>query len=677
MKDLLKSVGQDYLLDSVSTLKGIGPKSSKTLSQASIESVLDLLLLLPRKYKRRDRWLKVDKRLLPRTVTIEVLIKNHIYPKNRRSPLRISAETYGSPLIILLFSFNKAQLNNYYPPGENIVISGDLTLDGSKLTMIHPDYSVKPDEIYKIPEIEPIYPSVYGLGNKFLQKTVGNIINVINDLNPIPEWYPKKFIQAKNWPSFSKALSLIHMPKDNKDLSCIIKARKRLIFDEFYAHHIKLDKFRRSAKKKEGFKVEGDKFLIKNLINNLSFQLTKGQLNALYEILDDVESEPKMNRLLQGDVGSGKTIVALLVAMFVVSGGYQVAIMAPTEVLAMQHAKSLKDVLRAQEINKLNVTILTGSDNRSEREKKLLLISCGEAKIVIGTHALFQRNVHFHNLRLAVIDEQHKFGVMQRFRLEKKGNVNSIIMSATPIPRSLALTVFSDRDLTTIKEKPKNRLSIETLAISVKKIRKLLDKLAKQMSEGQQVYWVCPLIEENEKNHLSNSNDRFLYLRNEFSQFKVGLVHGQMPSEDKESELKKFNERKIDILVSTTVIEVGIDNPNATAIVIENANRFGLSQLHQLRGRVGRGDKKSYCFLVYDGNLSDQAIQRLKIMKDTQDGFEIAEKDMALRGSGDLLGTMQSGHKIFKLSEVMEEPELFLEAYKLAQDTKTALPKRS
>ena len=383
-----------------------------------------------------------------------------------------------------------------------------------------------------------------------------------------------------------------------------------------------------------------------------------------------------MNRLLQGDVGSGKTIVVLLAAMFVVSGGHQVAIMAPTEVLAMQHAKSLKEVLRAQEINKLNVTILTGSDNRSEREKKLLLISCGEAKIVIGTHALFQRNVHFHNLRLAVIDEQHKFGVMQRFRLEKKGNVNSIIMSATPIPRSLALTVFSDRDLTTIKEKPKNRLSIETLAISVKKIKKLLDKLAKQMSEGQQVYWVCPLIEENENNHLSNSNDRFLYLRNEFSQFKVGLIHGQMPSEDKESELKKFNERKIDILVSTTVIEVGIDNPNATAIVIENANRFGLSQLHQLRGRVGRGDKKSYCFLLYDGNLSDQAIQRLKIMKETQDGFEIAEKDMALRGSGDLLGTMQSGHKIFKLSEVTEEPELFLEAYKLAKDTKTAVPKR-
>tara|TARA_B100000989_G_scaffold115981_1_gene85383 strand:+ start:329 stop:2353 length:2025 start_codon:yes stop_codon:yes gene_type:complete len=673
MKDLLKSVGHEYLLDSVSTLKGIGPKSSKTLSQASVESVLDLLFLLPRKYKRRDRWFKVDKRLLPRTVTIEVLIKNHIYPKNRQSPLRISAETYGSPLIILLFYFNKAQLNNYYPPGQNIVISGELTLNGSKLTMIHPEYSVKPDEIYKIPEIEPIYPSVYGLGNKFLQKTVGN---VINDFSPIAEWYPKKFIQVKNWPSFSEALSLIHMPRNNKDLSCIIKARKRLIFDEFYAHHIKLDKFRRTAKKKEGFKVEGDKVLIKNLINNLSFQLTKGQLNALYEILDDIESEPKMNRLLQGDVGSGKTIVVLLAAMFVVSGGHQVAIMAPTEVLAMQHAKSLKDVLRAQEINKLNVTILTGSDNRSEREKKLLLISCGEAKIVIGTHALFQRNVHFHNLRLAVIDEQHKFGVMQRFRLEKKGNVNSIIMSATPIPRSLALTVFSDRDLTTIKEKPKNRLSIETLAISVKKIRKLLDKLAKQMSEGQQVYWVCPLIEENENNNLSNSTDRFFYLRNELSQFKVGLIHGQMPSEDKESELKKFNERKIDILVSTTVIEVGIDNPNATAIVIENANRFGLSQLHQLRGRVGRGDKKSYCFLVYDGNLSDQAIQRLKIMKETQDGFEIAEKDMALRGSGDLLGTMQSGHKIFKLSEVTEEPELFLEAYKLAQDTKTAVPKR-
>ncbi len=674
MKDLLKSVGQEYLLESVSSIKGIGPKSSKTLSQASIESVLDLLLLLPRKYKRRDRCFKVDKRLLPRTVTIEVLIKKHIYPKNRRSPLRISAETYGSPLIIILFSFNKAQLNNYYPLGKNVVISGDLTLDGSTLTMIHPDYSVKPDQIFKIPQIEPIYPSVYGLGNKLLQKTVGN---VINDFDLIAEWYPKKFIQEKNWPSFLEALSLIHMPKDNKDLSFIMKARERLIFDEFYAHHLKLDKFKRTVKKREGFKVKGDKALIKNLINSLSFQLTNSQLNALYEILDDIESESKMNRLLQGDVGSGKTIIVLLAAMFVVSGGHQVAIMAPTEVLAMQHMKSLKDLLRVQEIKKLNVTILTGSDRQNERTRKLLLISCGEAKIVIGTHALFQKNVHFHNLRLAVIDEQHKFGVMQRFRLEKKGNVNSIIMSATPIPRSLALTAFSDRDLTTIKEKPKNRLSIETLTISVKKIRKLLDKLAKLISEGQQAYWVCPLIEDSENNHISNSKDRFLYLKNEFSPLKVGLIHGQMPSEEKESELKKFNEGKINILVSTTVIEVGIDNPNATAIVIENANRFGLSQLHQLRGRVGRGDKKSYCFLVYGGNLSDQAIQRLKIMRETQDGFEIAEKDMTLRGSGDLLGTMQSGHKIFKLAELTEEPELFLEAYKQAQNTKNAAPKQN
>ncbi len=673
MKDLLKSVGQDYLLNSVSTLRGIGPKSSKILSQASIESVLDLLLLFPRKYKRRDRWFEVDKSLLPRAVIIEVSIKKHNYPKNRRSPLIILAETNGSPLEIILFSFNKVLLDNYYPIGKNVVISGELTLDRSKLTMIHPDYSVKPDQIFKIPQIEPIYPSVVGLGNKFLQKIVGNIMN---EFELIAEWYPKKFIKIKNWPSFLKALSLIHVPRDNKDLSCLIKARERLIFDEFYSYHLKMNKFRHATNRKVGFKVLGNKALVKNLINKLSFQLTNSQLNALYEILDDIESDTKMNRLLQGDVGSGKTIVVLLAAMFVVSGGHQVAIMAPTEVLALQHLKSLKEILTVEEINKLNVTILTGSDNRSERERKLLLISTGTAKIVIGTHALFQRNVHFHNLRLAVIDEQHKFGVMQRFRLEKKGNVNSIIMSATPIPRSLALTVFSDRDLTTIKEKPKNRLTVETLTISGKKIKQLLEKLAKQMAEGQQVYWVCPLIEEGENSHLSNSNDRFAYLRKEFCQFKVGLIHGQMSSEDKEGELKNFYERKIDILVSTTVIEVGIDNPNATAIVIENSNRFGLSQLHQLRGRVGRGNKKSYCFLIYDGNLSDQAIQRLKIMKESQDGFEIAEKDMSLRGSGDLLGTMQSGHKIFKLSEVAEEPALFLEAYKLVRDTKPIIPNR-
>ena len=343
----------------------------------------------------------------------------------------------------------------------------------------------------------------------------------------------------------------------------------------------------------------------------------------------------------------------------------------------MQHVKSLEELIEMKKINELKVTVLTGSDNPRERTRKLFSISSGQAKIVIGTHALFQKKVHFNNLRLAIIDEQHKFGVMQRFRLEKKGDVNSIIMSATPIPRSLALTVFGDRDLTIIKEKPKNRPVIETLIISVRKIKQLLDKLGMQMSKGQQVYWVCPLIEEAENLHLSNSNDRFKYLIREFREFKVGLIHGQMSSEDKELELRRYNDREINILVSTTVIEVGIDNSNATTIVIENANRFGLSQLHQLRGRVGRGSEKSYCFLMYDGNLSDQAIQRLKIMRESQDGFEIAERDMEIRGTGDLLGTMQSGHKIFKLSEVVEEPDLFLEAYKLVQDTKAIAPKQN
>ena len=667
MKILIKSVGQDYLLESVSSLRGIGPKSSKRLSDASIKSILDLLLTLPRKYKHRDHWIKVDKRLLPRLVTLEVSIKKHIYPKNRRSPMKIEAEIDGWPLNIILFSFNNTLLNSYYPIGQNMVISGELTSDGQSLTMIHPDYSVKLDQRNKIPKIEPIYSSIPGLGNRVLRKIIGN---EINNLNPIEEWYPKKFVEGKNWPNFLKALRIVHIPMDKSDLSYVRKARERLIFDEFYAHHLKLDNFKRAAKKKVGFEVQGNKALVKNLINKLSFKLTEDQLKALSEIIDDIESETKMNRLLQGDVGCGKTIVVLLAAMFVVSGGHQVAIMAPTEVLAMQHIKSLYELFSTQEISELKPTILTGSDNSREKAIKLLSISSGEAKIVIGTHALFQKKVHFNNLRLAVIDEQHKFGVMQRFRLEKKGDVNSIIMSATPIPRSLALTVFGDRDLTIIKEKPKNRQIIETFIISIKKIKQLLFKLGTQMSKGQQVYWVCPLIEEAENLHLSNSNDRFKYLKREFKEFKVGLIHGQMSSEEKELELKRYNNREINILVSTTVIEVGIDNPNATVIVIENANRFGLSQLHQLRGRVGRGKEKSYCFLTYDGNLSDQAIQRLKIMRETQDGFEIAEKDMALRGAGDLLGTMQSGHKIFKLSEVAEETELFLEAYKMVQDLK-------
>jgi ATP-dependent DNA helicase RecG len=674
MKILLKSIGQDYLLDSVSTLRGIGPNYSKRLSHASIKSILDLLLVLPRKYKHRDRWFKVDKSLLPRLVTLEVSIKNYVYPKNRRLPIKIISEMAGTPIDIILFSFNKNLLDSYYPVGQNVVISGELTLNGPNLSMIHPDYSVKPDQSFKIPKIEPIYPSISGLGNRVLQKIIGY---KIEKFNLTGEWYPKKLIKEKNWPSFFEALRMIHMPKDESELLYLKIARERLVFDEFYAHHLKMNEFRRTAKKKLGFSVRGDKALINNLINNLSYQLTNDQLTALTEILDDIESENKMNRLLQGDVGCGKTIVVLLAAIFVVSGGYQAAIMVPTEVLAMQHVKSLKELLGLQKIDKLKVSVLTGSDNQSERSRKLLSISSGKTKIVIGTHALFQKKVHFNNLRLAVIDEQHKFGVLQRFRLEKKGDVNSIIMSATPIPRSLALTVFGDRDLTIIKEKPKNRLGIETLIISEKKIKPLLNKLGKQMSNGQQVYWVCPLIEEGTNIKVSNSSDRFVYLKNKFSEFNVGLIHGQMSSVEKEVELNKYNDRKIDILVSTTVIEVGIDNTNATVIVIENANRFGLSQLHQLRGRVGRGGKKSYCFLMYNGKLSEQAIQRLKIMRETQDGFEIAERDLVLRGSGDLLGTMQSGHKIFKLSEFSEQPALFMEAHKLARDTKTLSSKLS
>ena len=629
----------------INSIKGVGEKLSQKFHQLSLKTVLDLYFFIPKNYLKRLEVSSLRDLEFPSLVTLKVKVLKHI-PSFRRSPYKIIVGFDDCKIEILFFSKNLAFLKQSYPIFQEVKISGKIENSGKTYRIVHPDY-VSNDKSY-IPNIEPIYQSTYGLSSKLIHKLIGS---EIKRLGVIPEWYPREFIEKKEWPGFVEAIRLIHNPQNEIELGKLELAKSRLIFDEFFSHQLKMRQMKRIVKNRKGYSVDGNCKLVAEFIGSLPFRLTKGQEKAVFEIIKDIKSPYRMNRLLQGDVGSGKTIVILIAVIFIVSTGAQATLMVPTEVLAIQHFKSFKALLSSFAFN---IVLFTGSDKGKEREEKLKSIECGQTTIIIGTHSLFQKKVKFKNLKLAVIDEQHKFGVIQRQSLERKGKLNTIIMSATPIPRSLALTVYGDKDLTVLDQKPKGRPSIETLIIQSNKIDNLLIKIRRDLDLGFQAYWICPLIDQSEKIDLSNSIERFDYLKKALINVNVGLIHGKMSPEEKENELAKFNQGLTEVLVSTTVIEVGIDNPNAVSIVIECANRFGLSQLHQLRGRVGRGKEKSYCFLIYDLPLSESAIERLKIMKDTNDGFQIAEKDLYLRGSGDFFGTMQSGDEIFRLADLKE-----------------------
>ena len=637
--------GLQSLTKPINSIKGVGEKLSQKFHQLSLKTVLDLYFFIPKNYLKRLEVSSLRDLEFPSLVTLKVKVLKHI-PSFRRSPYKIIVGFDNCKIEILFFSKNLAFLKQSYPIFQEVKISGKIENSGKTYRIVHPDY-VSIDKSY-IPNIEPIYQSTYGLSSKLIHKLIGS---EIKRLGVIPEWYPREFIEKKEWPGFVEAIRLIHNPQNEIELGKLEIAKSRLIFDEFFSHQLKMRQMKRIVKNRKGYSVDGNCKLVAEFIGSLPFTLTKGQEKAVFEIIKDIKSPYRMNRLLQGDVGSGKTIVILIAVIFIVSTGAQAALMVPTEVLAIQHFKSFKALLSSFAFN---IVLFTGSDKGKEREEKLKSIECGQTTIIIGTHSLFQKKVKFKNLKLAVIDEQHKFGVIQRQSLERKGKLNTIIMSATPIPRSLALTVYGDKDLTVLDQKPKDRPSIETLIIQSNKIDNLLIKIRRDLDLGFQAYWICPLIDQSEKIDLSNSIERFDYLKKALVNVNVGLIHGKMSPEEKENELAKFNQGLTEVLVSTTVIEVGIDNPNAVSIVIECANRFGLSQLHQLRGRVGRGREKSYCFLIYDLPLSESAIERLKIMKDTNDGFQIAEKDLYLRGSGDFFGTMQSGDEIFRLADLKE-----------------------
>ena len=631
------------LFRDISGLNGIGPKLSAYLKKLYGSTILDALMHLPSDVKRRT----VCTESMPLNgslSTLQVEVGEHIIPKTKRLPYIVKGQTNFGEIELVFFKYYGSYLTQKLPIGERVWVSGKIDVVNSRLKMIHPDYiCFQPSDI---PEYEVIYPLRAGTNGRVLRSVVAQGLEWLPDL---PEEIAGSILEKYRWPSWKEAMNIVHHPKTIQELETTAPARMRLAYDELLANQAALLLVRQHMKK------QGQKGQIypkqKVFDLNLPFELTKAQQRCIDEISEDLASSERMSRLLQGDVGSGKTIVALIAALQVMASGGQVALLAPTDILARQHFAKISKLCASLDIQ---VALLTAREKGKGRTQILSELAEGKISFVIGTHALLEKEVCFRQLGLAIVDEQHKFGVEQRLSLaQKSAGVNLLVMSATPIPRTLALTAYGDMDISVLDEKPVGRQPIETRILSEGKIPELVQKLKMQ---NQQVYWVCPLVAESEKSDLMAAEVRFKALQNVF-QDKVGLVHGQMKAEEKDAVMQAFISGKIQVLVSTTVIEVGVDVPEAGIMVIEHAERFGLATLHQLRGRVGRGSDKAVCLLVH-GRLSALAKERLGVLKATNDGFQIAEADLRLRGAGEVLGVRQSGLPIFRFADLSEHTDL-------------------
>jgi ATP-dependent DNA helicase RecG len=666
-----KISGRPFELDKifmrVTELDGIGPKNAALLNKlCDGERILDLLW-----HKPID---VIDRRYTPlvkdaekgKVVTLTLSVTKHTRPPKRSLPYRVRCKDSTGQIDLVFFHANSSWIEKKLPLNETVVVSGKLDFYRGIPQIVHPDAIVSEEEKDQVMRLQPVYGLTAGLTNATVLKAIQASMAFIPKL---PEWLDEKHKLSMGWSDWDDALKSLHNPHIEEELHSSAKHRARLAYDELLANQLALALVRHKQKKKKG-----NAFLIKReirekVINMLPFELTQAQKNTLDEIDHDMSQPYKMLRLLQGDVGAGKTIVALLAMLNAISSGFQAAIMAPTEILARQHEESMKEWLDKAGISYI---ILTGRDKGKNRINKLNLIATGHAQIIIGTHALFQEDVIFNKLGMCVIDEQHRFGVHQRLSLASKGKgVDVLVMTATPIPRTLTLTAYGDMDVSRLNEKPPGRKPIDTRLISIDHLEDMIEGIQRQTEQGTKVYWVCPLVEESEKLDLAAAQERYEILQAKFGD-RVGLVHGRMKSLDKDQIMQDFLSDKLDVLVATTVIEVGVNVPEATIMVIEHAERFGLAQLHQLRGRVGRGDKQSFCFLLYSSPLSQTAKERLKIMRDTEDGFIIAEKDLELRGAGDILGIKQSGLPNFKLADLPAHGDLLMTA---RQDVKLILEK--
>ena len=639
----------DYLLSNIQNIKGIGKKTSQLFKRKNINTIFDLLWHLPTSKIENSKVTNVGDIQIGKLQTIKLTPIKYNFPRIRRLPNRVVCQSNDIKIDCVFFNSYEGYIKKILPLNTEIIISGKINFFRNKYQITNPTQVKESNE--NILETQNKYSLTDGLTiNKY-----NNIINeVLKELPDLDEWLNDDIKKKFNNIKWKDAILKIH----SLDTKEILKSKyyKRLVFDELFAHFLLSSKIRTKIKKiKKSQKIFKD--CKEKLIQDLNFKLTNDQEAAIKIINEDLKSKSRMFRLLQGDVGSGKTIVSMIAAVNCINAGYQTSFMVPTEILAKQHFSFAKKYLPKN----VKIEMLTGKSKYADRKKILENLKLGKIDFLIGTHALFQKKVEYNKLGLIIIDEQHKFGVRQRKELSEKGgnNCDVLVMSATPIPRTMMMTVYGDMDLTLIKEKPKNRKKIVTYSKLEDKISEIIRFVKKEISNKNQIFWVCPLIEESKKVEQQSVVNKFKYLEKYFKN-RIGLIHGSLDKDERNKILNNFLDRKLDILVSTTVIEVGIDFPNANVIVIENADKYGLSQLHQLRGRVGRGSKQSYCILMFKSSLSENAKKRINILKSSDDGFVISEEDMKLRGYGDLLGFKQSGIKNFRLADPILNEDLFL-----------------
>ncbi len=661
-----------HLFAPVETLKGIGPRLAVLMKKAlklppgvREPRVLDLLWHMPTGVVDRRAEPSVADAVAGTIVTLKVRVLKHKAPPpgNTKVPYKVSTEDETGKLDLIFFRAEPSFVERQLPVGEIRYVSGRAERYGDTLQMAHPDYIVAEDRRDDLPLLEPVYPLTAGLTAKVVLKAARQVVERVPDFI---EWQDAAWLKARGWGSFRDAVHRLHMPDDAGDVSPSSPAWQRIAYDELLANQLALGIVRQSFKAQRGRPVRGDGRIRQKIITVLPFSLTNSQRTALGDIAADMQAPNRMLRLLQGDVGSGKTVVALMAMAIAVEAGAQASLMAPTEVLARQHLETIAPLAEAAG---LRIALLTGREKGKPRQHLLDALRAGEIDILIGTHALFQEDVVFADLAFAVIDEQHRFGVHQRLALQMKGGdggANMLVMTATPIPRTLLMTHYGDLDVSKLTEKPAGRKPIITKAVPTDTMEKLIDRIRVQLQEGAQVYWVCPLIESSDVSELAAAEERHAHLKQIFGE-TVGLLHGAMTPAAKDTTMAAFAKNELKILVATTVIEVGVNVPNANIMVIEHAERFGLAQLHQLRGRVGRGSRESFCMLLYAQPLGETAKERLAMMEATEDGFRIAEKDLELRGGGEVLGARQSGLPEFRVADVPGFPMLLATARDDAQ----------
>ncbi len=644
----------EYLLSDLSALKGVGTKTKNLLKKKNINNLFDLLWKLPKSYTDRSLSSKIKDLKIGEIQTVTIIPQKYNFPRIRKLPNRVLCSDETGEIDCIFFNSYEGYIKKILPLGKEITVSGKIGHFRNKYQITNPKYVSEDSSLIK--QTHNKYSLTEGISEKIYNKILNQIINNLPVFN---EWHSKSILSKFKNITWNRSIKELHKPENIGNYKS--NFYQRLAFDEIFSTFLVNSEIRKKIRKikKKNKVINLNKQ--NSIIDKLDFSLTDDQQKSLNEINKDLSSPNKMFRLLQGDVGSGKTIVSLLAAINSINSGFQVAFMAPTEILARQHFMLAKKLFPKN----INIALISGKSEHKVKKEILKKLENNKIDIIFGTHAIFQKKVIFKKLGLIIIDEQHKFGVNQRKKLSDKGgsNCDVLLMTATPIPRTLTMTIYGDMDISIIREKPKNRKPIKTYSKLEIKIEDVLKFIKKEINLGNQIFWVCPLIEESKKLDHSSAIKKYEYLESKFPN-QVCLLHGKTDVDEKNTLLNDFLNNKFKILVSTTIIEVGIDFPNANTIIIENANKFGLSQLHQLRGRVGRGNKDSTCILMFKSNLSENAKKRIKILKNTNDGFLISEEDMKLRGFGDILGFKQSGVKNFKLADPIKNSDLFLLAEK-------------